>query len=179
MNLGEYFDGAKGQGVLATADGSGKVNVAVYARPHFLDDETALFIMADRLSHENLSSNPWAAYIFIEAGVGVAGNHEDVHAFNRQIVMFKTVANATHNIYGTSSRPAALLTLQNAMNVPSTATSSMMISAKANPGRCRPKNSGVHSAFSAHCTRYRPRVRLCAFHPPSRHTSQAATAIIA
>jgi hypothetical protein len=31
MNLGEYFDEAKGQGVLATADGSGKVNVAVYA----------------------------------------------------------------------------------------------------------------------------------------------------
>jgi hypothetical protein len=73
MNLGEYFDGAKGQGVLATADGSGKVNVAVYARPHFLDDETALFIMADRLSHENLSSNPWAAYIFIEAGAGWTG----------------------------------------------------------------------------------------------------------
>jgi hypothetical protein len=73
MNLGEYFEGAKGQGVLATADGSGKVNVAVYARPHFLDDETALFIMADRLSHENLSSNPWAAYIFIEAGAGWTG----------------------------------------------------------------------------------------------------------
>jgi hypothetical protein len=73
MNLGEYFDGAKGQGVLATADGSGKVNVAVYARPHFLDDETALFIMADRLSHENLSSNPWSTYIFIDAGEGCSG----------------------------------------------------------------------------------------------------------
>jgi hypothetical protein len=73
MNLGEYFDGAKGQGVLATADRSGKVNVAIYARPHFLDDETALFIMADRLSHKNLSSNPWAAYIFIEAGTGWTG----------------------------------------------------------------------------------------------------------
>jgi hypothetical protein len=73
MNLGEYFDGAKGQGVLATADGSGKVNVAVYARPHFVDDETALFIMADRLSHENLSSNPSAAYIFIETGAGWTG----------------------------------------------------------------------------------------------------------
>jgi len=73
MNLGAYFDGAKGQGVLATADGSGKVNVAVYARPHFQDDETALFIMAERLSHENLASNPWAAYIFIEAGAGWTG----------------------------------------------------------------------------------------------------------
>jgi hypothetical protein len=73
MSLGKYFDETKGQGVLATADGSGKVNVAVYARPHFLDDDTALFIMAERLTHENLSSNPWAAYIFIEAGTEWSG----------------------------------------------------------------------------------------------------------
>ncbi|MBN1614614.1 MAG: pyridoxamine 5'-phosphate oxidase family protein [Deltaproteobacteria bacterium] len=73
MSLGTYFDGAKGQGVLATADGSGRVDAAVFARPHFMDDNTALFIMAERLTHENLNSNPWAAYIFIEAGEGWTG----------------------------------------------------------------------------------------------------------
>ena len=48
MNLKDYFENAKGVGVLATADADGKVNVAVYARPHFLDsedDKTAAFIM--------------------------------------------------------------------------------------------------------------------------------------
>jgi hypothetical protein len=39
MNLKDYFENAKGLGVLATADADGKVNWAVYARPHFLDSE--------------------------------------------------------------------------------------------------------------------------------------------
>jgi len=73
MNLGEYFDQTKGRGVLATADAEGKVNAALYARPHFLDDETVVFIMAERLTHENLQSNPWATYIFIQEGEGYKG----------------------------------------------------------------------------------------------------------
>ena len=67
MGLGEYFDNAKGHGVLATANAEGKVNVAVYSRPHFIDEETIAYIMTERLTHENLKSNPHAAYIFIEA----------------------------------------------------------------------------------------------------------------
>ena len=73
MSLGEYFDKAKGYGVLATADGTGKVNIAVYARPHIMDDQTVAFIMAERLTHENLKVNPWAAYLFIEKGEGWTG----------------------------------------------------------------------------------------------------------
>jgi len=73
MRLGEYFDKAKGYGVLATADGTGKVNIAVYARPHIMDDQTVAFIMAERLTHENLKVNPWAAYLFIEKGEGWTG----------------------------------------------------------------------------------------------------------
>jgi hypothetical protein len=68
MSLKEYFESAKGYGVLATADAAGKVNVAVYARPHVMDDGTVAFIMAERLTHENLKTNPWAAYSFLEAG---------------------------------------------------------------------------------------------------------------
>ena len=70
MNLGEYFDLTKGRGVLATADATGRVNAAVYARPYFTDDITAVFIMVERLTHENVQSNPYAVYLFMEAGEG-------------------------------------------------------------------------------------------------------------
>jgi hypothetical protein len=68
MNLSEYFDGNKGLGVLATADSEGKVNAAVYSRPYFTDEKTALFIMAERLTHANLATNPYATYLFMESG---------------------------------------------------------------------------------------------------------------
>ena len=73
MNLSEYFEQTKGRGVLATADIEGKVNVAIYARPYFMDGNTVVFIMAERLTHENLQSNPWAAYLFMEEGEGYYG----------------------------------------------------------------------------------------------------------
>jgi hypothetical protein len=73
MTLASYFNEAKGTGVLATASSSGMVDVAVYARPHVIDEQTVAFIMADRLSHRNLQSNPQAAYLFIEGGEGYRG----------------------------------------------------------------------------------------------------------
>jgi hypothetical protein len=73
MNLREYFEQAKGVGVLGTADASGRVDLAVYARPHFLDDGTVAFIMSDRLSHRNVQANPSAAYLFVERGPGYKG----------------------------------------------------------------------------------------------------------
>ena len=71
MKLSEYFTNATGVGVLATADANGKVNVAIYARPHFLDEEddgACTFIMSDRVSHDNVKANPHAAYLFVEEG---------------------------------------------------------------------------------------------------------------
>ena len=73
MKLSEYFESVKGRGVLATADGEGKVDAAIYASPHFLEDETIAFIMRDRLTHNNLQSNPHAAYLFMETGQKFAG----------------------------------------------------------------------------------------------------------
>jgi len=73
MNLADYFENASGMGVLSTADTDGKVNAAVYSRPHFLEDGTVALIMRDRLSHANLKSNPHAAYLFIEKGSGFKG----------------------------------------------------------------------------------------------------------
>jgi hypothetical protein len=63
MELNEYFDSAKGRGILATADKSGKVNLALYVKPYFIDGNTVTFIMAERLTHENLKFNSWACYL--------------------------------------------------------------------------------------------------------------------
>ena len=73
MDLAEYFEESKGIGVLATAGAEGEVDAAIYARPHFLDDKTVAFIMANRLSHRNVTANPHATYAFIENGEGYRG----------------------------------------------------------------------------------------------------------
>jgi len=73
MSLKEYFAATKGLGVLSTADGDGKVDSAIYARPHFMEDGTLAMIMRDRLSHLNLQSNPHATYLFKEEGPGYRG----------------------------------------------------------------------------------------------------------
>ena len=73
MNMSEYFENIKGFGVLATADDDGRVDAAVYAKPHIMDDDTIAFIMADRLTHHNLQSNPHATYLFKEEGPGYKG----------------------------------------------------------------------------------------------------------
>jgi hypothetical protein len=73
MKVSEYFEKATGLGILATADAAGAVDAAVYAKPHFVDEETVAFIMADRLTHHNIQQNPRAAYLFKEAGEKYVG----------------------------------------------------------------------------------------------------------
>jgi hypothetical protein len=73
QELKDYFDNITGHGVLATADAAGKMNQAVFARPHVMEDGTAAFIMPHRLTHRNLQENPHAAYLFIESGPGYKG----------------------------------------------------------------------------------------------------------
>ena len=73
MKLSEYFEQKKGRGVISTADSDGRLTAAVYARPHFHDEDRVAFIMADRLTHKNLQSNPHAVYLFMESGEGYAG----------------------------------------------------------------------------------------------------------
>lgn len=73
MELKSYFANAVGLGILSTADEDGKVDAAVYSRPHVLEDGTIAFIMRDRLTHHNLRSNPHAAYLFKENGPGYNG----------------------------------------------------------------------------------------------------------
>lgn len=73
MQLSDYFQSTKGTGILATADKDGRVDTAVYSRPHFMEDGSVAFIMRDRLTHANLQSNPYASYLFIEEGKGYHG----------------------------------------------------------------------------------------------------------
>ena len=73
MDQEEYFENTDGTGILATASAEGKVDIAIYARPHVFDRETIGFIMRGRLSHRNLQSNPYAAYMYIEEGKGYQG----------------------------------------------------------------------------------------------------------
>jgi hypothetical protein len=73
MDLKEYFEKVKGIGVIATADSQGKVNAAIFSRPHVMEDGTIAFIMPERLTYHNLQSNPHAAYLFKEDGEGWKG----------------------------------------------------------------------------------------------------------
>ena len=38
MNLAEYFEKAKGTGILATSSSDGDVDLAIYARPYVIDN---------------------------------------------------------------------------------------------------------------------------------------------
>lgn len=73
MDLKEYFDNTKGIGVIATADKAGRVDAAVYARPHMMEDGLLAFIMRDRTTHENIQTNPHATFLFKEDGPGYKG----------------------------------------------------------------------------------------------------------
>ena len=64
MDLKKYFEEHTGFGLLSTADKGGRVNAAVFSRPHCFEDGTVAFIMPDRLTHSNLQSNDHAIYLF-------------------------------------------------------------------------------------------------------------------
>ncbi|UCF15659.1 MAG: pyridoxamine 5'-phosphate oxidase family protein, partial [Phycisphaerales bacterium] len=68
MSLSDYFESVQGLGVLATADSDGMVDLAIYAKPTVIDETTVAFVMRERLSHQNLKTNPNAAYMFVEKG---------------------------------------------------------------------------------------------------------------
>ena len=73
MKLSEYFEKENGLGVLATADNAGRVNTAVYARPHIEDEQNLCFIMTERTTYANLQENPLASFLFKENGEGFDG----------------------------------------------------------------------------------------------------------
>ncbi len=81
MDLNEYFKTQRGTGVMSTADSQGKVDAAIYARPHVMQDGTLAMIMRDRLTHKNLQENPYAAYLFLEHAPG----HHGIRLFLKKV----------------------------------------------------------------------------------------------
>ena len=81
MHMQEYFENRQGVGVLSTADSDGKVDAAIYAKPHVMADGTIAFIMRDRLTHKNITANPYAVYLFIEN----AGGYKGVRLFLKKV----------------------------------------------------------------------------------------------
>ena len=73
MDLKEYFENTNGLGVMATADSDGRVDAAVYARPHVMEDGLLAFIMRDRTTHANTQTNPHVTFLFKEEGPGYKG----------------------------------------------------------------------------------------------------------
>lgn len=74
MDLLAYFENTEGTGILATSDTDGIVDLAIYARPEVAGEATIAFVMKERLSHQNLKTNPHAAYMFIEKGEDYKGH---------------------------------------------------------------------------------------------------------
>jgi hypothetical protein len=100
MKLSDYFEQSKGIGVLATTDLAGQVNQALYAKPLFLDPDdegTCSFIMANRLTHDNVGHNPSAAYLFIEEGEGYVGKRLSLTVMGEEtdIVKIKAIRRRT------------------------------------------------------------------------------------
>jgi len=95
MTLSEYFENARGFGVLATTDAAAQVDQAIYAKPLFLDkddDGTCSFIMSNRLTHDNVQHNPSASYLFIEDGGGFVGKRLSLVIIDEETVAEKIEA---------------------------------------------------------------------------------------
>ncbi|MFC1494997.1 pyridoxamine 5'-phosphate oxidase family protein [Thermodesulfobacteriota bacterium] len=73
MDLEQYFKETEGTGIIATSDDKGRVNMAVYSKPHFMNNGEIAFIMMEKLTHHYLQSNDHAAYLFKEEGNGYNG----------------------------------------------------------------------------------------------------------
>lgn len=72
-NLMEYFEKNDGTAVLSTADAAGKVNSAIFSKPHVMGEGVIALLLADRLTHKNLQENPSAVCLFLEKGPGWKG----------------------------------------------------------------------------------------------------------
>ena len=62
-----------GTGVIATADRNGAVNVAIYAAPRLVDDDTVAWGMTAGRTYDNLRDNRNASYLYRAPGNGVKG----------------------------------------------------------------------------------------------------------
>ena len=73
MNIGDVLKPG-GRGVIGTASKDGVVNMAVYAVPNVVDDETVAWGMTDGRTWNNVRENPNASYTYFEPGEGYRGS---------------------------------------------------------------------------------------------------------
>ena len=65
MDRKNYFENTEGIGVLASADAEGRVDAAIYSRPHVMDSDTVAFICSQHGLFEaplGKGINPTRAY---------------------------------------------------------------------------------------------------------------------
>jgi hypothetical protein len=72
MKLAELFPEG-GRGVIGTADANGVVNLAVFAVPHVIDEETLAWGFTEGRSIANLKANPHASYLYLAPTRGYSG----------------------------------------------------------------------------------------------------------
>jgi hypothetical protein len=72
MKLAELFPEG-GRGVIGTADANGVVNLAVFAIPHVIDEETLAWGFSEGRSIANLRQNPHASYLYLAPSRGYSG----------------------------------------------------------------------------------------------------------
>ncbi|HEX8042279.1 hypothetical protein [Candidatus Deferrimicrobium sp.] len=72
MNIGDVLKPG-GRGVIGTASKAGVVNMAVYAVPHVMDNETVVWGMTDGRTWDNVRENPNASYTYFAPGEGFRG----------------------------------------------------------------------------------------------------------
>jgi hypothetical protein len=72
MKLAELFPEG-GRGIIGTADANGVVNMAVFAVPHVMDEETLAWGFTEGRSLANLRVNPHASYLYLAPSRGYSG----------------------------------------------------------------------------------------------------------
>lgn len=72
MNLAELFPEG-GRGIIGTADANGVVNLAIFAIPHVINEETLAWGFTEGRSIANLRANPHASYLYLAPSRGYSG----------------------------------------------------------------------------------------------------------
>jgi len=72
MKISEHFKPG-GKGVMATAGKGGRVNTAVYATPHIVNEETVAWGMTEGRTFQFAQENPHASYLYFAPGAGFTG----------------------------------------------------------------------------------------------------------
>ncbi|MEJ2182918.1 MAG: pyridoxamine 5'-phosphate oxidase family protein [Nitrospirota bacterium] len=62
-----------GTGVMTSASAEGRVNAAIYARPHVTEEGTLAWGMTEGRTLRNVKENPSALFLYMNPGVGYAG----------------------------------------------------------------------------------------------------------